>query len=163
GAGDFTIRNGLLELKPTAFQLLQSDVDAAGLKLSNFARTLARVQQTGVNQVDPVTKKERDAGAPPFRNAGLMLVHSERASALDKNTKEIVHEDPVSDAEPEVPPGLHLQTVFQATPGSLPRLRYGRKYRIRARIVDLAGNSLALRPKDFGLEDSEKNAPTYFR
>jgi hypothetical protein len=268
GTGDFRIRQGLLDLKPTAFQLLQSDVDAAGLKLSNFARTLARVQQTGVNQVDPVTKKEREAGAPALRNAGLMLVHSDRASMLknnftrqlgfdnakppvmhaedllrgyridiwddvsgrwhslcqreatyilndgeaviavdeeegtvrlaattspdEKSNADIIwlheallswtgwslcapppgrtishdgsdHSDPITDAEPVVPAGLHLQTVFKAIPGSLPRLRYGRKYWIRARIVDLAGNSLALQPKDFGLEFSQKNASPYFR
>ncbi|HEX9766378.1 MAG TPA: hypothetical protein VGA36_06410, partial [Nitriliruptorales bacterium] len=31
---------------------------------------------------------------------------------------------------------------FDATPGTLPRLRYGNGYRLRARTVDLAGNSL---------------------
>jgi hypothetical protein len=34
-----------------------------------------------------------------------------------------------------------LEPVFNATPGSLPKLRFGHTYRLRARIVDLAGNS----------------------
>ncbi|RZA14220.1 MAG: hypothetical protein EOP93_18975, partial [Lysobacteraceae bacterium] len=60
-------------------------------------------------------------------------------------------------------PGTHLQTEevvdtptdtatrgngmavsMAAVKGSLPRLRFGRRYRMRARLVDLAGNSLAL-------------------
>jgi len=35
-----------------------------------------------------------------------------------------------------------LETRFKPKPGSLPRLRYGAGYRLRARAVDLAGNSL---------------------
>ena len=35
-----------------------------------------------------------------------------------------------------------LDTSFVAKPGSLPRLRFGSAYRLRARVVDLAGNSL---------------------
>jgi len=34
-----------------------------------------------------------------------------------------------------------LSTSFEAVPGSLPRLRFGHRYRLRARVVDLAGNS----------------------
>ncbi|HEY0320616.1 MAG TPA: hypothetical protein VGC66_06685 [Pyrinomonadaceae bacterium] len=35
-----------------------------------------------------------------------------------------------------------LETEFKATPNTLPRLRYGKRYQMRARTVDLAGNSL---------------------
>lgn len=37
---------------------------------------------------------------------------------------------------------LDLEVGFKVTPGTLPRQRFGRTYRIRARSVDLAGNSL---------------------
>jgi hypothetical protein len=37
-----------------------------------------------------------------------------------------------------------MKTDFKAHPGSLPELRFGLKYRLRARAVDLAGNSLSL-------------------
>ena len=48
------------------------------------------------------------------------------------------------------PPPVHLDIATKVTPGSLPRLRFGRWYRMRARAVDLAGNSVALEdpPKD---------------
>ena len=36
-----------------------------------------------------------------------------------------------------------LDTNFIPIPGSLPRLRYGKHYRLRARTVDLAGNSIS--------------------
>ena len=35
-----------------------------------------------------------------------------------------------------------LETAFSAEPGSLPRLRFNYRYRLRARICDLAGNSV---------------------
>lgn len=40
-------------------------------------------------------------------------------------------------------PGLHLycETAVRVHKGSLPRLRYGRTYRMRARLVDIAGNA----------------------
>ena len=47
--------------------------------------------------------------------------------------------------------------LFKALPGTLPRLRYGRSYWLRARAVDLAGNSLAPQPDDFGTENPEDN------
>ncbi|MEU6995717.1 hypothetical protein ABZ953_34325 [Streptomyces sp. NPDC046465] len=44
--------------------------------------------------------------------------------------------------EPPVSPDVPLDTKFAAEPGSLPALRFGRTYRMRARTVDLAGNGL---------------------
>jgi len=41
-----------------------------------------------------------------------------------------------------------LETRFRPKPGSLPRLRYGVGYRLRARAVDLAGNSQPLENPD---------------
>lgn len=49
---------------------------------------------------------------------------------------------------PEKPPGgLPLLASFKPVRSSLPRLRFGRSYRLQARSVDLAGNSPALDPK----------------
>jgi hypothetical protein len=50
-------------------------------------------------------------------------------------------EDEPTDAAPQ---GNGLAVQVSAAKGSLPRLRFGREYRLRARLVDLAGNSLAL-------------------
>jgi hypothetical protein len=41
-------------------------------------------------------------------------------------------------------PNLDLVATYAVTPKTLPRLRFGRDYRVRARAVDLAGNSLTL-------------------
>ncbi|HKE97699.1 MAG TPA: hypothetical protein VKG45_02035 [Actinomycetes bacterium] len=43
---------------------------------------------------------------------------------------------------PGAAPGHDLRMQVQVAPGSLPRLRYGRRYSFRARAVDLAGNSI---------------------
>lgn len=57
---------------------------------------------------------------------------------------------PTREPEEEVPPGLPLKTTYATVPGTLPRLRYGWSYRMRARIVDLAGNSV-----DFDAGDTQ--------
>jgi len=278
--GDFRVANGLLDLDPKTFSFVQADVDGAGIKVTNFARSLLTLRGEPDYQLDPVTKQKRKLGAPALRNAGLVLVHNQRADML-KNTiarqgqfnaaaekiqqrvpnpppppplfaEDLVrgyridiwddvskrwhslcqrkatydidsgavvidvpeeegtvrlaattspdpasnpdiiwlhetlvawpgwslcapapgrtighdpsdHSDPVTNAEPEVPPGLRLKSAFKVLAGSLPRLRYGRNYWLRARVVDLAGNSLELLPKDFGPEQSKKNARPYFR
>ena len=41
-----------------------------------------------------------------------------------------------------------LATRFRVPAGSLPRLRYGQRYRMRVRVVDLAGNSVELEEAD---------------
>ncbi len=65
------------------------------------------------------------------------------------------------DTEPDE--RFKLKTSFTAAKGSLPKLRYGRTYRLRARVVDVAGNSRSL--NDFDDDDfSAATAPvTYHR
>ncbi|MCU0562491.1 MAG: hypothetical protein MUE48_00920 [Desulfobacterales bacterium] len=274
-AGDFRVREGLLDLHPSQFALIQEDTDAAGLKIMNFARTLARLSAAEV-RYDEVTRFEREIGSPALRNAGLTLVHTHRGAMLSNNftrskvmndalkagqagggvrpelyaedvvrgyridiwdgreagaagewrslcLREALYEiagglppvavageegtvrlaatlspDPASNpgiiylhealtawtgwslcvppygqavdandtpspAEAEVPAGIPLKTTFRVKAGSLPRLRYGRKYWIRARVVDLAGNSLAPQATDFGPEKPAQRAAAYLR
>ena len=57
--------------------------------------------------------------------------------------------------------GNGLAVTFVASKGSLPRLRFGVPYRFRARIVDLAGNSLDL--KDPSLDkDPDVTQPVFY-
>lgn len=290
GLGNYTVLNGLLNLASNVFSLMQADVDGAGIKVMNFARSLLLLRNAPDNQIDPVTKHKRELGAPALRNGGLMLMHRNRASMLknrftrqkefnnvaediqkgspapgpdmyaedlmrgfridiwddkteewkslclreavydlnegevaftvhseegtvrlaattspdpeaNQQTKDVIwlhetlvswtgwslcapapgktihhhreddpiahpeedHVDKVGNAEAEVPPGLRLKTGFTAVKHSLPRLRYGRKYWIRARVVDLAGNSLAPARGDFGPEHPKNNAQSYLR
>jgi hypothetical protein len=298
GQGGFRVGDGLLDLDPQTFAVLQADVDGSALKMMNFARSLMMLDGAlSDHQIDPVTKKERELGAPSLRNAGLMLVHTKRGDLLeatisrqskfnetaskrveaikkvpavpipdppemfgqdlirgyridiwddvtrswhslcqrqaiydiasgtvvidvpaeegtvrlaattsrdktsnpdiiwlhetlvswagwslcapppgktihhqttitdpnDPSRQIIVHKDPVGEPEAVVPAGLRLRSVFKALPGTLPRLRYGRSYWLRARAVDLAGNSLEPQPKDFGPEKPKGNARRYFR
>jgi hypothetical protein len=80
--GDYRVANGLLDLNPKVFDLVQTDVDGAGLKVMNFARTLGLLQRKPATQVHPVSKQEHELGAPALRNAGLMLVHANRGGML---------------------------------------------------------------------------------
>ena len=51
---------------------------------------------------------------------------------------------PIQDPQGDPPPaGLPLKTNYAATKGTLPSLRFGRRYSVRLRAVDLSGESLA--------------------
>jgi hypothetical protein len=64
-------------------------------------------------------------------------------------------------ANPPVSKDFPLDTKFVPVPGSLPVLRYGHAYRLRARVVDLAGNSLG---PDADVPEQALSAPiTYSR
>ncbi|MFF7726953.1 hypothetical protein [Streptomyces sp. NPDC008001] len=63
--------------------------------------------------------------------------------------------------DPEVSDRFPLAARFRPAPGSLPALRYGRTYRLRARLTDLAGNSLA--PGAPAVEGTATDPVTYAR
>ena len=58
--------------------------------------------------------------------------------------------------------GNRIIARFRAAPKSLPKLRFGLTYRLRARIVDLAGNSLALNDSQIAA-GQEATAPVTYR
>ena len=66
--------------------------------------------------------------------------------AAPRPGRAIVNEDDkvVDTASEPLPDGFQLRLGFRLPPGpgTLPRLRFGRDYRFRARLVDLAGNSI---------------------
>lgn len=56
--------------------------------------------------------------------------------------KTIDEEDKAADVQSRAATAFRLETKFKPAPASLPRLRFGNRYRLRARVVDLAGNSV---------------------
>ncbi|MFB7509286.1 hypothetical protein ACFC0P_38820, partial [Streptomyces broussonetiae] len=80
----------------------------------------------------------------------------------------VLDTEPAEPGQPPKPPvdqtsdavqGAPLEITVTARPGSLPRLRFGAKYRVRLRTVDLAGNGLDLTAAT-GLTDPKPAAPT---
>ena len=70
-----------------------------------------------------------DSTTSPAERAKVGLIQEER---VDEQSAADTHAD-----------GSPVTRSVHVRPGSLPRLRFGQAYRIRARLVDLAGNSLA--------------------
>jgi hypothetical protein len=278
-AASVPLADGLLDIGTAGFGLVQLDVDGAGLKAMNFARSLMRRSDDVASRVDPVTRQEDEVGAASLRTAGLMLVQRARGDGLKNrfggnkarnaqleaqlggapasvslHAQDIVRgwridiwdsvtrhwhslcrrqahyaigegagavavdvapeeettvrlaatrsSDPASNAdllylhealvswtgwslaarppgraigpddsvdktrdesEAELPPGLRFKSSFTPVKASLPRLRFGRSYWMRARAVDLAGNSLAPFEKDYGSEQPAMYAQRYLR
>jgi hypothetical protein len=59
--------------------------------------------------------------------------------------------------------GNGLAVEFKALKGTLPKLRFGQLYRFRARVVDLAGNSLAKDDPSLGELEQASDAVGYWR
>ncbi len=59
--------------------------------------------------------------------------------------------------------GSGVAAEFTVQKGTLPRLRFGQLYRFRARIVDLAGNSLAVDDSTLGKLEQASEAVGYWR
>jgi hypothetical protein len=72
---------------------------------------------------------------------GWSLSVSRPVKALNRNPDpaKALDSDPTTDV-PMTP--FKMVSSFEVTPGSLPELRFGANYRLRARSVDLAGNSV---------------------
>jgi hypothetical protein len=100
-----------------------------------------------------------------FRWTGWSLVAARPGRTVRART------DPASGVQNEVPEdvadevagGNGLAVSFAPTRGSLPKLRFGAAYRFRARIVDLAGNSLALQDPSLADEANVTEPVTYWR
>lgn len=71
-------------------------------------------------------------------------------------------DDSVAPDKEETPPGLPLEPKYHATPGSLPRLRFGRTYSMRVRLVDLAGASAEFSDENVQPKGAESK-PTMLR
>ncbi len=71
-------------------------------------------------------------------------------------------DDTWNDAPNTAQTDYKLATNFRAEPGTLPSLRYGVTYRMRARVVDIAGNGLSLEEAPTGTENASEEI-TYRR
>ncbi|NYT63794.1 hypothetical protein H0A66_15860 [Alcaligenaceae bacterium] len=72
-------------------------------------------------------------------------------------------ETPETVSDAAIDGGNGLAVDFRAVRNSLPRLRFGSTYRFRARLVDLAGNSLAFDDASLADDDNCTNPLTYRR
>jgi len=72
---------------------------------------------------------------------GWSLVAPRPGRTIDKD-------DLAADVQSQAATAFRMETRFKPAPGSLPRLRFGGRYRLRARAVDLAGNSVGPESED---------------
>jgi len=109
-------------------------MDAPATKLANIVDEAA-VEAAGVEDKATTDLYHHEA---IFRWTGWSLAVPRPGKSLDDKSNLAPR-----DGRQEFQKGLRLTTDFKVPPGSLPKLRYGTKYKVRARVVDLAGNVLA--------------------
>lgn len=97
-----------------------------------------------------------------WNNWSLSVPRPGKALNRDPHPEKAVDDDPTTD-EPATP--FKMKKTFSVVKGSLPELRFGRRYRVRARAVDVAGNSIPLRDDEPGDSTipSDPNGVPYFR
>jgi hypothetical protein len=71
--------------------------------------------------------------------------------------------DTVAPVSNTAPPGMPFEANFTPRAASLPSLRYGRRYRMRVRVVDLAHNAIAWTPKPIEPAGAASPAESYLR
>lgn len=122
------------------------NIPSAQSSLHQMTQEDEGVVSTAMTRALDVSSTKRFLHEALFRWAGWSLV-------VPRPGNTIAPEDPADPSSPpvmprenraptELNPHLRLETSFTVPPGTLPPLRYGVAYRLRARAVDLAGNSL---------------------
>jgi hypothetical protein len=122
-------------------------LEAVGAPVTETAAGEGFVQLGAATPADPTAPKSLRVGESLFTWNGWSLSAPRPGKAIRDDD---AHVDPANTAETP----FRIETEFQAKPLSLPRLRFGRRYRIRARVADLAGNSV-LRPEDGAAFDAD--------
>lgn len=90
-----------------------------------------------------------DSTTPPAERSKLGLIQEEK---VDEQSAADTHAD-----------GTPITRHVSAAPGTLPRLRFGNAYRMRARLVDLAGNSLTFDDRSVGKLEEASEPISYLR
>ena len=165
---------------------VQPDAGAAGARWHSLCRRVGSYWLTGSRQPIELPPDEgyvkgastSSGGAPAsdpddhylheslFRWAGWSLVAPRPGRTLRarEDAASGVQGEQVEDVSDELSDGgSGVAARFTVAKGSLPKLRFGTLYRLRARLVDLAGNSLA--PDDASLDgDPDVSEPAgYWR
>jgi hypothetical protein len=97
------------------------------------------VTVAGVSSTDPAAGSDLYLHEALFHWDGWSLVLPHPGKTIEKPAAGDV--DTVGYQPTDVANAIGLTTSFKVAAGSLPKLRYGNSYRIRARLVDIAGNS----------------------
>lgn len=90
---------------------------------------------------EAITRTKDAAGNPVSRLHQSVFRWSGWSLAVEPPGRTLGPGGAVQDPGPAVDPRLPFSSQVQVPDGSLPSLRYGRCYRLRARLVDLAGRS----------------------
>ncbi|GAA1287671.1 hypothetical protein [Saccharothrix xinjiangensis] len=173
---------------PDRFAVVQVDPDSAAPAVREFADTVTRLRVERGGQVRKRSASTPDEQAlPVLRTAGFSVGRLSRAARLaakvdrgravdeaafgpggDEITDDIaLNADDVvrgyrwdvrdeNGGEVELDPDFPFDAKFG--PRALPRLRFGRRYRFRARAVDIAGNSLTAEQAD-AVTDAAPSTP----
>lgn len=118
--------------------------------IEGAGQPLSREPDTGFLQGTALTKSDTASDGPRYAHEVIAGWDGWSLSA-PRPGKVVVHEkgkEVVMDAPPPDPAPVNpVASQTEIEPGTLPRLRYGRRYALRAYAVDLAGNS---RPHGIG-------------
>ena len=89
-----------------------------------------------------VTTSSAPTVAPAMRASELLFTWNGWSLGRSRPGLYIMPDDSHAAAAKSRLTPFRIESNFTAKPGSLPRLRFGRSYRLRARVADLAGNSV---------------------
>lgn len=103
--------------------------------------TLSAEEDEGFVQASATEPMEPE-GTRVLRAHESLFTWSGWSLAAPRYGKTILPDHTIGEAPNEAATPFKMEATFRPAPKSLPRLRYGYSYRLRARAVDLAGNSV---------------------
>jgi hypothetical protein len=115
----------------------------------NWRSVVVREGTLAVEGGDPIPLEAAEGWVSPVPvadDAGDLYLGEEQlrwdgfSPVAPKPGRLIDPEDQVADDRRDPLPGIPVVARYRPTPGTLVPLRYGRRYRLRARVVDIAGN-----------------------
>jgi hypothetical protein len=119
----------------------------------DFLSTQAQVQLDEEGFVVEVPTDREDAQDPSLYLQESLVRWDGWSLAAPRPGRTLLENDQVADAPSSPAEGFPLLMRFRAQPGTLPRLRFGETYRLRARAVDVAGNSVPFDEDDLAASD----------
>lgn len=96
-----------------------------------------------------------DDGTGPKKLHECLWTWSGWSLSVERPGKHLDEDGRLVDEDAQLHEQVKLEVNLMVPKGSLPALRFGRTYKMRARCVDLAGNSLPVTAESSGIQESE--------
>ncbi len=111
------------------------------IEFVNTGGTFAAEDEEGMARLAAAESPDPTSNPDIVKMSESLFTWTGWSLAAPEPGKKIDNEDSVEEDDEVTPPGLPIRPKYKPVKNSLPMLRFGRRYRVRVRLVDIAGAS----------------------